>query len=63
MSEKSHNTMTDGALDSTEDLRNQQTVKRQIYPEVSDKVKGLAIWLGLGFVAVVVILQQFSGYM
>lgn len=55
--------MPDGALDSAEDLRNQQTVNRQIYPEVSDKVKGLAIWLGLGFVAVVVILQQFSGYL
>jgi hypothetical protein len=63
MSEKSNNTMIKGTHDNAEALRNQQTVKRQIYPETSDKVKGLAIWLGLGFVAVVVILQQFSGYM
>lgn len=36
--------------------------KRAIYPEVNDRVKGVCIWLGLGFVVLVVLMQQFSGY-
>jgi hypothetical protein len=63
MTVKSNNTMTKDKADRAEALRNPKTVKRQIYPEVSDKLKGLAIWLGLAFVVIVLILQQFSGYL
>lgn len=63
MAANSNNTMTDDKADRTEALRNPETVKREIYPEVSDKYKGLVIWLGLAFVVIVVIMQQFSGYL
>lgn len=36
--------------------------KRAIYPEVNDRMKGACIWLGLVFVVLVVLMQQFSGY-
>ncbi len=36
--------------------------KRKLYPEMNDRFKGVVIWLGLGFVAMVVLIQQFSGY-
>lgn len=36
--------------------------KRAIYPEVNDRIKGACIWLGLVFVVLVVLMQQFSGY-
>jgi len=60
---KSNDTMTEDTLGSAETLRNPETPKREIYPEISDKFKGLVIWLGLAFVVIVLILQQFSGYL
>ncbi len=36
--------------------------KREIYPEVNDRVKGAFIWLGLAFVVMVFLVQHFSGY-
>jgi hypothetical protein len=36
--------------------------KRYIYPQVNDRFKGLAIWLGLAFIIMVILVQQFSGY-
>ncbi len=44
-------------------MRDLQTVKTEsVYPEVNDKVKKLAMWLGIGFVVAVIFLQPFSGY-
>jgi hypothetical protein len=63
MTVKLSDKMNEDKVDWAEIPRHSETVKRQIYPEVSDKFQGLAIWLGLGFVVVVVILQQFSGYL
>jgi hypothetical protein len=36
--------------------------KPDIYPEVSDWLKGSVIWLGLVFVVMVIFVQYFSGY-
>jgi hypothetical protein len=36
--------------------------KREIYPEVNDRLKGMLIWLGLAFVVMVFLVQHFSGY-
>ena len=36
--------------------------KRDIYPEVNDRIKGAIMWLGLVFVATVIWVQYFSGY-
>jgi hypothetical protein len=36
--------------------------KRELYPETNERIKGAALWLGLAFVVMVVLLQQFSGY-
>lgn len=36
--------------------------KRDIYPEVNERFKGMIIWLGLGFVLMVFVIQKFSGY-
>lgn len=36
--------------------------KRALYPEMNERIKGAALWLGLAFVVMVVLLQQFSGY-
>lgn len=63
MAAKSNDTMTEDTLGNAEAMRNAETVKREIYPEVSDKYKGLMIWLGIAFVVIVVVLQQFSGYL
>jgi hypothetical protein len=63
MTANSNNAVDELKVDKTEALRNQETVKREIYPEINDKYKGLVIWLGLCFVVIVVIMQQFSGYL
>lgn len=36
--------------------------KRDIYPAVNSRLMGLMLWLGLAFVAAVILIQQFSGY-
>jgi hypothetical protein len=36
--------------------------KREIYPQVNDRFKGAVIWLGLAFIVMVFLVQQFSGY-
>jgi hypothetical protein len=36
--------------------------KREIYPEVNDRFKGTVLWLGLGFIVLVFLVQHFSGY-
>lgn len=36
--------------------------KREIYPEVNDRFKGVVVWLGLAFVVMVFLVQYFSGY-
>jgi hypothetical protein len=36
--------------------------KRIIYPEASNRFSGIVIWLGLGFVVMVFLVQHFSGY-
>lgn len=36
--------------------------RRELYPQTSDKVKTVVMWLGLGFVVMIILVQQFSGY-
>ncbi len=36
--------------------------KRDIYPESTNRYKGAVLWLGLAFAALVILVQQFSGY-
>lgn len=36
--------------------------EREIYPESTNRYKGAVLWLGLAFAALVIIVQQFSGY-
>jgi hypothetical protein len=36
--------------------------KQEIYPEVNGRLKGMIIWLGLGFIVVVFLVQHYSGY-
>jgi hypothetical protein len=36
--------------------------KREIYPQVNDRIKGAVMWLGFVFVAMVIFVQYFSGY-
>jgi hypothetical protein len=36
--------------------------KRELYPEVGGRFKAIVMWLGLAFVVMVVLIQQFSGY-
>lgn len=36
--------------------------KRDLYPEVNDRLKGVVLWSGLGFVLLVLFLQYYSGY-
>lgn len=36
--------------------------KHEIYPEVNARLKGAIVWLGLGFIVMVFLVQQFSGY-
>lgn len=40
----------------------QPQAKQEIYPEVSGRFKGLVIWLGLGFIVAVFLVQHYSGY-
>ena len=35
---------------------------RDIYPEINSRFKSVLMWLGLGFIVAVVLIQQFSGY-
>ncbi len=37
-------------------------LKREIYPEVNDRLKGAVMWLGFIFIVVVIWVQYFSGY-
>ena len=36
--------------------------KHEIYPKVSSRFMGAVIWLGILFIAAVVLVQNFSGY-
>lgn len=36
--------------------------KLDVYPEMSGRLKGMIIWLGLAFVVVVFLVQHYSGY-
>ncbi|MEQ1739919.1 MAG: hypothetical protein ABL884_08430 [Methyloglobulus sp.] len=36
--------------------------KREVYPEVNGRFMGAILWLGLAFVVMVLLLQNFSGY-
>lgn len=42
--------------------KNESIAKQEIYPKMDNRLKVLALWLGLGFVVAVVLIQQFSGY-
>jgi hypothetical protein len=37
-------------------------IKREIYPQINERFKGVVIWLGIAFVVVVFLIQKFSGY-
>jgi len=37
-------------------------IKREIYPHINERFKGVVIWLGIAFVVVVFLIQKFSGY-
>lgn len=39
-----------------------QPIQRELYPQTSDKVKTVVMWLGLGFVIMIILVQQISGY-
>jgi hypothetical protein len=57
-----------GTKDKVEDEQPQPPITSpeqptpNIYPELSPKLKGALIWLGLGFIVLVFVVQQFSGY-
>ncbi len=36
--------------------------RHDIYPEINSRFKSVLIWLGLGFIVAVVLIQQYSGY-
>lgn len=58
--EEPNQNISKSTLEVTDDR--QPANQRSVYPEVNDKVKQWAIWLGLGFVVAVIFLQPFSGY-
>jgi len=52
----------------TDDAKSQAMIasssesKQEIYPQINDRFKEIVIWLGLAFVLMVFLIQQFSGY-
>jgi hypothetical protein len=45
-----------------DDLVSPPSTKHEVYPEVSGRFKGIVLWLGLAFVVMVFLVQQYSGY-
>jgi hypothetical protein len=39
-----------------------QNPKQKIYPEINQRLKDSILWLGLAFVVMVILVQNFSGY-
>ncbi len=48
-------------IDELESQTVHQT-KPVVYPQTNERVKGSILWLGLAFIILVVLVQQFSGY-
>lgn len=51
----------DDAVEKTTLAANGQP-RHDIYPEINSRFKSVLMWLGLGFIVTVVLIQQFSGY-
>lgn len=59
-------TKTDIAFDKANDdtlaIAADRQPKHNIYPEINSRFKTVIMWLGLGFIVAVVLIQQYSGY-